>query len=207
MLFDLIRAVPVALIVGLVPGYFWARCLAATDDLAERLAYAIALSVTLVPAVALILSSLFGTGVTSTVSVVSVLLVFFAGLAARLVFGPAKGPEGPISPLPPAPGILTLAPLCLALLLALGTFFGLVGAWAMIPAAALVVLAGILYWLSLRRADGTDGERGEEQEASPAVVYGLLSAALVLALARGTWVPSSTGGPSRAGWTATSTRS
>lgn len=100
MLFDLIRAVPVALLVGLVPGYFWARCLAATGDLAERLAYAIALSVTLVPAVALILSSLLGTGVTSTVSVVSVLLVFFAGLAASLVFGPAKGPEGPISPLP-----------------------------------------------------------------------------------------------------------
>ena len=195
MLFDLIRAVPVALIVGLVPGYFWARCLAATDDLAERLAYAIALSVTLVPAVALILSSLFGTGVTSTVSVVSVLLVFFAGLAARLVFGPAKGPEGPISPLPPAPGILTLAPLCLALLLALGTFFGLVGAWAMIPAAALVVLSGILYWHSLRREDVTDGERGEEQEASPAVVYGLLFAALVLALARGYLGPLFNGWP------------
>ena len=195
MLFDLIRAVPVALIVGLVPGYFWARCLAATDDLAERLAYAIALSVTLVPAVALILSSLFGTGVTSTVSVVSVLLVFFAGLAARLVFGPAKGPEGPISPLPPSPGVLTLAPLCLALLLALGTFFGLVGAWAMIPAAALVVLSGILYWLSLRREDVTDGERGEAQEASPAVVYGLLSAALVLALARGYLGPLFNGWP------------
>ncbi len=195
MLFDLIRAVPVALIVGLVPGYFWARCLAATDDLAERLAYAIALSVTLVPAVALILSSLLGTGVTSTVSVVSVLLVFFAGLAARLAFGPAKGPEGPISPLPPAPGVLTLAPLCLALLLALGTFFGLVGAWAMIPAAALVVLSGILYWLSLRREDGTDGERGEEQETSPAVVYGLLSAALVLALARGYLGPLFNGWP------------
>ncbi len=195
MLFDLIRAVPVALIVGLVPGYFWARCLAATGDLAERLAYAIALSVTLVPAVALILSSLLGTGVTTMVSVVSVLLVFFAGLAARLVFGPAKGPEGPISPLPPAPGVLTLAPLCLALLLALGTFFGLVGAWAMIPAAALVVLSGILYWLSLRREDGTDGERGEEQETSPAVVYGLLSAALVLALARGYLGPLFNGWP------------
>ena len=195
MLFDLIRAVPVALIVGLVPGYFWVRWLAATDDLAERLAYAIALSVTLVPAVALILSSLLGTGVTSTVSVVSVLLVFFAGLAARLAFGPAKGPEGPISPLPPAPGVLTLAPLCLALLLALGTFFGLVGAWAMIPAAALVVLSGILYWLSLRREYGTDGERGEEQEASPAVVYGLLSVALVLALARGYLGPLFNGWP------------
>jgi len=196
VLFDLIRAVPVALLVGLVPGYFWARCLAATGDLAERLAYAIALSVTLVPAVALILSSLFGTGVTTTVSVVSVALVFFAGLAARLVFGPAKGSAGPISPLPPAPGVVTLVPLCLALLLALGTFFGLIGAWAMIPAAALVVVSGVLYWLSLHREDGTSGEREEEQqEAAPAVVYGLLSAALVLALARGYLGPLFNGWP------------
>ena len=194
MLFDLIRAVPVALLVGLVPGYFWARCLAATGDLPERLAYAIALSVTLVPAVALVLSSLLGTGVTQAVSVVSVVIVFLAGLAARLVFGPAKGPAGPVAPLPPAPGGATLVPLCLALLLALGTFFGLLGAWAMIPAAALVVVSGVLYWLSLRRGDGTDGEeRGEE--ASPAVAYGLLSAVLVLALARGYLGPLSNGWP------------
>ena len=196
MLFDLIRAVPVALLVGLVPGYFWARLLAATGDLAERLAYAIALSVTLVPAVALVLSSLLGTGVTTTVSVVSVALVFFAGLAARLVFGPAKGPEGPISPLPPAPGVVTLVPLCLALLLALGTFFGLLGAWAMIPAAALVIVSGVLYWLSLSRRDGTDGgQDGRREEASPALVYGLLSAALVLALARGYLGPLFNGWP------------
>ena len=196
MLFDLIRAVPVALLVGLVPGYFWARCLAATDDLAERLAYAIALSVTLVPAVALILSSTFGTGVTTTVSVVSVALVFFAGLAARLVFGTAKGPEGPITGLPPAPDVAALVPLCLALLLALGTFFGLSGGWAMIPAAVLVVASGVLYWLSLRRRDGTGGRAVERrEEESPALVYGLLSAALVLALARGYLGPLFNGWP------------
>ena len=100
-------------------------------------------------------------------------------------------------------------PLCLALLLALGTFFGLVGAWAMIPAAALMVVSGVLYWLSLRRGDGT-GDSQEEQvaeEASPTVVYGLLSAALVLALARGYLGPLFNGWPFRAGWTVTSTRS
>jgi len=196
VLFDLIRAVPVALLVGLVPGYFWARCLAGTDDLAERLAYAIALSVTLVPAVALILSSIFGTGVTTTVSVVSVALVFFAGLAARLLFGPAKGTAGPVAPLPPAPGFAALVPLCLALLLALGTFFGLFGGWAMIPAAILVIVSGILYRLSLRRTDETNGEPEEQrEEASPALVYGLLSAALVLALARGYLGPVFNGWP------------
>ena len=196
MLFDLIRAVPVALLVGLVPGYFWARLLAATDDLAERLAYAIALSVTLVPAVALIFSSIFGTGVTTTVSVVSVAVVFLAGLAARLVFGPAKGPDGPVAPLPPAPGVAALIPLCLALLLALGTFFGLFGGWAMIPTAVLVVVSGILYRLSLRHRGGAGEAREEHRdEASPGPVYGLLSAALVLALARGYLGPIFNGWP------------
>jgi hypothetical protein len=193
VLFDLIRAVPVAVLVGLVPGYFWARLLAATDDPAERLAYAFALSTTLVPAVALILSSILGTGVTTIVSIVSVAIVFLAGLAARLFFGPAKGPEGPISPLPPTPDAATLAPLCLGLLLALGTFFGFLGGWAMIPVVVLVVVSGVLYWISLRRRDAQPEEQREE--ASPGLVYGLLSAALVLALARGYFGPTFNGWP------------
>ena len=193
VLFDLIRAVPAALLVGLLPGYFWARLLAATDDLAERLAYALGISVTLVPAVALILSNLLGTGVTTAVSLVSVALVFLAGLAARLAFGPAKGPEGPVSPLPPPPDAVAIAPLCLALVLALGTFFGLLGGWAMIPVVVLVVASGVLYWISLRRGE-TEPEH-QREEASPGVVYGLLSAALVLALARGYLGPVLNGWP------------
>jgi hypothetical protein len=66
----------------------------------------------------------------------------------------------------------------------------------MIPAAALVVLSGVLYWLSLRRGDGADGDREEQgEEASPALVYGLLSAALALALARGYLGPLFNGWP------------
>lgn len=193
MLLDLIRSVPIALLVGLVPGYFWARCLAATDDLAVRLAYAIGLSVTLVPAVALIFSSILGTGVNTTVSIVSVVVVFAAGLAARLVFGAAKESSVPISRLPPAPDVLTLAPLCLALLLALGTFFGFPGGWAMIPTAILVVISGILYWLSVRRRGAAPEEA--QDEASPGFIYGLLSVALVLALARGYLGPVLNGWP------------
>ncbi|MDQ3363797.1 MAG: hypothetical protein M3534_19460, partial [Actinomycetota bacterium] len=93
--------------------------------------------------------------------------------------------------------VATLVPLCLALLLALGTFFGFPGGWAMIPAAILVVVSGILYyWLSHRRGDETDGEREvQHEESSPALVYGLLSAALVLALARGYLGPVFNGWP------------
>ena len=88
-------------------------------------------------------------------------------------------------------------PLCLALVLALVTFFGLVGEWAMIPAAILVVVAGVLYWFSLRRRDGADAEEvaAEREEASPALMYGLLSAALGLALARGYLGPIFNGWP------------
>ena len=195
VLADLMRAVPIAILVGLVPGYFWARCLAATDDLAERLAYAVALSTTLVPAVALIFSSILGTGVTTLVSVISVVLVFVAGLAARLAFGPAKGSDGPVSPLPPAPGVAALAPLCLGLLLALGTFFGFLGGWAMIPVLVLVIVSGVLYWVSVRRGDEATGPGETRDEASSALVYGLLSAALLLALARGYLGPLVNGWP------------
>lgn len=193
MVLDLIRTLPAALLVGLAPGYLWARCLAATDDLAARLAYAIALSATLVPAAALVLASVMGTGVTTTVSVVSVALVFSAGLAANLVFGRAKAGPEPVSPLPPAPDAAALAPLCLGLLLALGTFFGLLGGWAMIPVTALVVLSGVLYWMGLRRRDA--GPEEQRVESSPALPYGLLSAALALALARGYLGPVLNGWP------------
>lgn len=193
MVLDLIRTLPAALLVGLAPGYLWARCLAATDDLAARLAYAIALSATLVPAAALVLASVMGTGVTTTVSVVSVALVFSAGLAANLVFGRAKAEPEPVSPLPPAPDAAALAPLCLGLLLALGTFFGLLGGWAMIPVTALVVLSGVLYWMGLRRRDA--GPEEQRVESSPALLYGLLSAALALALARGYLGPVLNGWP------------
>lgn len=193
MVLDLIRTLPAALLVGLAPGYLWAGCLAATDDLAARLAYAIALSATLVPAAALVLASVMGTGVTTTVSVVSVALVFSAGLAANLVFGRAKAGPEPVSPLPPAPDAAALAPLCLGLLLALGTFFGLLGGWAMIPVTALVVLSGVLYWMGLRRRDA--GPEEQRVESSPALLYGLLSAALALALARGYLGPVLNGWP------------
>ena len=38
-------------LVGFAPGWFWARCLCAPSDRAEQLAYTVALSMALVPAV------------------------------------------------------------------------------------------------------------------------------------------------------------
>ena len=84
--------------------WFWTRCLLAPGDRAEQLAYAVALSLTLVPTVALAQTYLLTTGVTFGVSVVSVALVFLAGLAAYLLFGGAKESEEPLSPPPSPPG-------------------------------------------------------------------------------------------------------
>ncbi len=64
MLLDLVRALLAAVLVGVLPGYFWACVLSASSDLAERLALSPALSVTLVPATILVPARIFGTGLT-----------------------------------------------------------------------------------------------------------------------------------------------
>ena len=192
MLSDLIQALPAALLVGVLPGWFWTRCLLASGDHAERLAYTIALSVTLVPAAALAQTYLFATGVTLAVTVASVALVFLAGLAAYLLFGPAKGPEEPISRPPSPPGLPTLIPLVAALALALAMFSGITpGEWVMIPIAILVLAAGIAYLLTRRDAP-TEESR---PEISAAVRYALLFAVLLLVLARGYLGPIVNGWP------------
>ncbi|MDQ5817149.1 MAG: hypothetical protein M3334_02070 [Actinomycetota bacterium] len=96
VLLDLIRAVPAAVLVGLAPGWFWAKLLGASADLYERVTYSVALSLALVPAVALIPAKLFGIGVTLAVAIASPLFVFLVGLAAYLKFGPAKASQEPL---------------------------------------------------------------------------------------------------------------
>ncbi len=199
VLSDLIRVLPIAFLIGVLPGWFWTRCLLASDDYAERLAYTIALSLTLVPAVALAQVYVFGTGVTSTVAVLSAGLVFLTGLAAHLVLGPAKGAVVPLLRPPSPPGLSALVPLAAGVALALGMLFGVVsGDWVMIPIALLVLAAGALYWWSLRgrsllpREEATEGSG---LEVSAATRYGLLSAVLLLVLARGYLGPLVRGWP------------
>ncbi|HEV8224412.1 MAG TPA: hypothetical protein VGP74_04065, partial [Rubrobacteraceae bacterium] len=102
MLHDMIRVLPVALLVCFLPGWFWARLLSTATDRAEQAAYSVALAITLVPTAALVLARLFGTGVTPAIAVAAPLLVFTAGLVAYLRFGAAKGSDVPLAP-PPAP--------------------------------------------------------------------------------------------------------
>ena len=126
MLSDLIRALPTAVLVGVVPGWFWAKLLHSSADIYERMAYSVALSMALVPAVILIPTRLLGMGVTLAVAVVAPLVVFFLGLAAYLGFGPAKGSDEPLAP-PPIPlGVPALLLLTVAFGLALGVVVGVI---------------------------------------------------------------------------------
>jgi hypothetical protein len=198
VLSDLIRVLPVALLVGVLPGWFWTRCLLASEDYAEHLAYAIALSLTLVPAVALAQVYLFSTGVTSAVAAASAVLVFVTGLAAYLALGPAKGAEVPLVTPPSPPGLPALVPLAAGLALALVMLLGVVaGEWLMIPIALLVLASGTSYWWTVRREDHPPEEAAENPGPgiSSATRYAILATVLLLVLARGYLGPLVQGWP------------
>ena len=194
MLSDLIRALPAVVVVGIVPGWFWAKLLVASADRAERFAYSVALSLTLVPTAALVQARLLGTGVTLAVAIASPLGVFFLGLVAYLRFGPAKGANEPLAPPlapPPAPpGLPALVPLIAAFALILGTLFGVVpGVEGALLIALLVFSGGIACLVASPQRNGMrTGERLTEGLGSlvaPAVRYAALSAVLLLVLLRG----------------------
>ena len=194
MLSDLILALPAVVVVGIVPGWFWAKLLVASADRAERFAYSVALSLTLVPTAALVQARLLGTGVTLAVAIASPLGVFFLGLVAYLRFGPAKGANEPLAPPPAPPGLPALVPLIAAFALILGTLFGVVpGVQGALLIALLVFSGGIACLVASPQRNGMrTGERlteglteGLGSLVAPAVRYATLSAVLVLALLQG----------------------
>ena len=104
MLGELLLALPVAILVGVVPGWYWARSLTATRRTAERFTYAIAFSIVLVPATAWALEGLVGPGVTLPVAISSVCLVAVTGLLLYLGLGGARRspePAGTVYGAPP----------------------------------------------------------------------------------------------------------
>src|SRR5215211_1781708 len=198
MLYELIRALLAAALVALLPGWFWTRVLipssssssTSSSDLYERLTYSLALSMALVPAIALIPTRLFGMGVSLPVTVVCIGVVFFSGLGVSLLVGSAKeGTEEPLGSPPHMLGMLTLGLLAAAFGLGLGVVAGVVpGVPGEILVALLVLLGGISHLLVPGRSMPQASERSAEPWGStvaPAVRYAALSAVLVLALLRG----------------------
>ena len=207
MLSDLMVAVPAALLVGVLPGWFWARVLLTSSDLYERIAYATALSMVLVPSVILVPTRLLGMGVSLTVALASPLVVFLCGLAAYVRFGGAKGPEGPLagSPAPLRGGVPAQVLLIAAFGLALGVVIGVAPGVAIEPPitvgvvpnmrvllaiALLVFFAGIVHLIETLKQPATRAEPLERPLDSPGLPATLarrllLPAVLVLALVRG----------------------
>ena len=187
MLAELLLALPIAVLLATVPGYFWARCLAPSGDRIELLAYSTALSLALVPAAALAQTSVLDSGVTLPIAAISPAVVFVSGAAAYLRLGPAGDKP---SPAPPAQlSVYGLVPLLAAFGFVLGMVFGLVsGTWYVVAIAALVLVAGAVSSLATRGS-----ARG--QEAPGATVRSLRWPAwgvlllVALVLVRGFWGP------------------
>jgi hypothetical protein len=139
------------------------------------------------------------------VAVAAPLAVFVGGLAAYLRFGPAKGEEGPIAPLPSPPGTPALALLVAALALGLGVVIGVLprvavvppitvgvvpDSWVLITILVLVGFAGVVHVVEASRDPAPQSDPGEQGVASsrPPLALArrlLLPAVLLLALVRG----------------------
>ncbi len=204
MLLDLVRALPAAVLVGVLPGWFWAGWLSATSDRAERLAYSVAFSAALVPTAALVQARHFGMGVTPATTVVSVLLVLATGLTGYLKFGPAAGFDRPLASRPVSLNQSSLTLLIFASALILATLLGAVPVgWGALLIAPLVLATGIAHLVASPRGGvppkppprlcgETFGLRG--LPVVPAARWLLLSAVLVVVLLR------SYPGPMRYDW-------
>ncbi|MDQ3566982.1 MAG: hypothetical protein M3397_02720 [Actinomycetota bacterium] len=200
MAFDLTRALVAALVVGVAPGWFWAAVLAPTSDRAERLCYSVALSLALVPAVALFPARLFGLGMSLPLTVISVLAVFVAGLLAYVRFGTVKGEGESLATGPADLGLPVLIPLSVGLLVLLGVVMDVLPATMTAPLICLIfVSAGVAHLLDSRRRDDPEPEASETEETGAsrdftaawhvalAVVLGLVTLRGYLGPARFDW--------------------
>jgi hypothetical protein len=199
---DLARAALAAAVAGILPGYFWAVVLRPTGGLAERLTYSTVLSIASVPAVALVLARLAGTGVTLWIAVGSVALVFGSGALVFARRGAAAGPVTPVLPRPAAmAGTGTLVLIAAALAAALATLLHVPASGPLLIAiAAALAVAGVFAARALRPA--TDDPPGQaataaDQPAPPvragwralalAVVLGLVAVRAYTAVIRFDW--------------------
>lgn len=128
MILPLFEAFCVAVVAIVLPGWFWAKCLLSREKregkgseyLAERLTYSVALSLALVPVVALVLTAITGGGVTLAIATISPLAVFATGAAVHRFTEPAKEEQQRLAAVPQSPGTLALVPVAAALVLVVG---------------------------------------------------------------------------------------
>lgn len=160
----MIRALLAAAAATVLPGYFWAVVLRPTSGLAERLAYSTALSMALVPPVAVLVARLAGAGVTLWVALLSVLAVFAGGLA---VFAWKRRADGPTDGVLPRPGpvrdprVLAAVLVALVLLLVVTLAAHPSGTLVIVTAVVLVTTGAIAAWPApVGKRDAPEPQRG-----------------------------------------------
>jgi hypothetical protein len=128
LILPLFEAFCVAVVAIVLPGWFWAKCLLSREKregkgseyLAERLAYSVALSLALVPVVALVLTAITSGGVTLAIAAISPLVVFATGAVVHRFTEPAEEEQQRLAAVPQSPGTLALVPVAAALVLVVG---------------------------------------------------------------------------------------
>src|SRR5215211_4151354 len=209
MLIELMRALLAATVVALLPGWFWSRVLlsgGSSSYFYERLTYSIALSMALVPALALIPTRLLGMGVSLSVSLVCAGVVFFTGVGVYVVVGSAKEAttEEAVGRAPKKLSTLTLGLLTVGFGMGLGVLAGVVpgvpirppitvglvpSTGVMFAIALLVFFAGLVYLVESHPEPAPEPQEWSfELRRPPVVVLAqrlLLPAVLVVALLRG----------------------
>ncbi len=167
MVLDLVRAALAAAAAGVLPGYFWAVVLRPTGGLAERLTYSTVLSMASVPAVALTLARLAGSGITLWIALGSVALILGSGALVFVVRGAAPGSAGPVLPRPAAlTGTGTLALTAAALAAALASLLHVPASGLLLVAVAgALAVAGVFAARAL--APAAEKNRGPAADPSP----------------------------------------
>ncbi len=182
MIADFIQALMAAALFGALPGWFWAATLSGSrnsTDFVQRLAFSTAFSLTLIPAVTLLILVFLDTRITLIISVIAALVVLFTGLAAYL-FLRTSDEEGSSSEPTVIIGAPALALISIALGLALwATLSADVNAYAT-ATAGLIALAGLAAWVSPRRSES--GESAPDEPSSLGRVLRSLVVLVVLAL-------------------------
>jgi len=142
----MLRAFFAAAAVAVLPGYFWATVLRPATGLGERLAYSTVISMASVPAIAIAIARIAGTGITLWVALASVAAVFTSGALVFMLKGPAPEPAQPALPQPDPvrnPATLALIGAAFALALAAGLSSRPPG-WLLPATVAAIVAAGAL---------------------------------------------------------------
>ncbi len=151
----------VAVFVGVAPGYFLSRSLVPATGVVERLFYSTALSVALVPALALGLARLLGSGVTISISVAAPLILVCVGFVALVVFGSAEGKDEPLVPSTATVSPPVFVPLAVAgLLMVVSALEFAPLTWTAPLTLILIVVAGALH---LRSAHWNEGVAATEE--------------------------------------------